>query len=46
MTFNKLIEKYKIEYINKLIIDTEGFDYKIIKLKLNSLCKNIKLKLS
>ena len=31
MTFNKLIEKYKIEYINKLIIDTEGFDYKIIK---------------
>ena len=31
MTFNKLIEKYKIEYINKLIIDAEGFDYKIIK---------------
>ena len=31
ITFNKLIEKYKIEYINKLIIDTEGFDYKIIK---------------
>ena len=31
ITFNKLIEKYKIEYISKLIIDTEGFDYKIIK---------------
>ena len=31
ITFNKLIEKYKIEYINKLIIDAEGFDYKIIK---------------
>ena len=31
ITFNKLIEKYKIEYINKLIIDAEGFDYNIIK---------------
>jgi len=31
ITFNKLIEKYKIERINKLIIDTEGLDYKIIK---------------
>ena len=31
MTFNKLIEKYKIKYINRLIIDAEGFDYKIIK---------------
>jgi len=31
ITFNQLIEKYKIEYINKLIIDAEGFDYNIIK---------------
>tara|TARA_Y100000590_G_scaffold192280_1_gene218598 strand:- start:234 stop:845 length:612 start_codon:yes stop_codon:yes gene_type:complete len=31
ITFDKLIEKYNIKYINKLIIDTEGFDYKIIK---------------
>ena len=31
ITFNKLVEKYKIEYINKLIIDAEGFDYNIIK---------------
>jgi len=31
ITFNKLIEKYKIEYINKLLIDAEGFDYNIIK---------------
>jgi len=31
ITFNKLIEKYKIEHINKLIIDAEGFDYNIIK---------------
>ena len=31
ITFNKLIEKYKIEYINKLMIDAEGFDYNIIK---------------
>ena len=31
ITFNKLIDKYKIEYINKLIIDAEGFDYNIIK---------------
>lgn len=31
ITFNSLINKYKIEYVNKLIIDTEGFDYKIIK---------------
>ena len=31
ITFDALIEKYKIKYINKLIIDTEGFDYKIIK---------------
>ena len=31
MTFNQLTEKYKITRINKLIIDTEGFDYKIIK---------------
>ena len=26
ITFNKLIEKYKIEYINKLVIDAEGLD--------------------
>ena len=31
ITFNQLTEKYKITHINKLIIDTEGFDYKIIK---------------
>lgn len=31
MTFNKLIQKYKIEYIKKLMIDAEGFDYNIIK---------------
>jgi FkbM family methyltransferase len=31
ITFNKLVEKYKIEYINKLMIDAEGFDYNIIK---------------
>ena len=31
ITFNKLIDKYKIEYINKLMIDAEGFDYNIIK---------------
>ena len=31
VTFDNVIEKHKIERINKLIIDTEGFDYKIIK---------------
>ena len=31
ITFDELVKKYKIKYINKLIIDTEGFDYKIIK---------------
>ncbi len=31
ITFDTLVEKYKIKYINKLIIDAEGFDYKIIK---------------
>ena len=31
ITFNNLITKYQIKFINKIIIDTEGFDYKIIK---------------
>ena len=31
ITFDKLVEKYKIKFINKLIIDVEGFDDKIIK---------------
>ena len=30
VTFNELLDKYKIEYISKLLIDTEGLDYKII----------------
>jgi len=39
ITFNKLIDKYKIEYINKLIIDAEGFDYNIIKsIDLKKIC--------
>ena len=31
ITFDALIKKYEIKNIKKLIIDTEGFDYKIIK---------------
>ena len=31
ITFDELVEKYGIKHVNKLIIDTEGFDYKIIK---------------
>ena len=31
ITFDNLITKYQIKSINKIIIDTEGFDYKIIK---------------
>ena len=31
LSFDQLIEKYKIKSINKLIIDAEGFDYQIIK---------------
>ena len=31
ISFDDLVNKYNIKFINKLMIDTEGFDYKIIK---------------
>ena len=31
ITFDKLVEKYKIKFITKLVIDAEGFDDEIIK---------------